>query len=225
MLNQFLVLSFILQCAIHFPQCFSLIRTVIIFVSAPFLCPDFFRNRAIRFHNSIFEILHPFKKWSLVSFLKGIYYPATFQDFTEGRQYRISLHHYFASQPSNFNWGFTGSWSRSLHSRSTRQSRTSQPQPTCSELCSPESLLLLAWKRGWAQHTTMSNQNPWGMLCWATKLVLKWELTNLLQQAKSTWLLPVQQSPHYGTQINNFPIVHLSFPSIISSGWAGIPLY
>lgn len=29
-----LVLSFILQCVIHFPQCFSLIRTGIVFVSA-----------------------------------------------------------------------------------------------------------------------------------------------------------------------------------------------
>lgn len=29
----------------HFSQCFSLVRISIIFVSAPFLCPNFFRNR------------------------------------------------------------------------------------------------------------------------------------------------------------------------------------
>lgn len=83
---------------------------------------------------------------------------------------------------------------------------------------SPE-YFLLAWRRGRAQHTTMNNQNSWEVLCWATNLALKWELTNLLHQAKSMGLLPAQQSPLYGTQINGFPIVHLSLPSIMRSGW------
>lgn len=217
MLNQSLVWScHSLQCVIHFPQCFSLIRNGIIFVSALCFCPNFFNNRTTRLHNSVFEILHPFKKWSLVSFLKGVYYPATFQDFTEGHRYRVSLYHYFAAQLSNFNWGFTERWSCSLHSCSTHQSRTLQS--TCSKLGSPE-YFLLAWRRGRAQHTTMNNQNSWEMLCWATNLALKWELTNLLHQAKSMELLPAQQSPLYGTQINSFPIVHLSLPSIMRSGW------
>lgn len=141
--------------------------------------------------------------------------PATFQDFT-GHWYRVSLYHYFAAQLSNFNWGFTERWSCSLHSCSTHQSRTLQS--TCSKLGSPE-YFLLAWRRGQAQHTTMNNQNSWEVLCWATNLALKWELTNPLYQAKSMELLPAEQSPLYGTQINGFPIVHLSLPSIMRSWW------
>lgn len=32
--------------------------------------------------------------------LKAVFYLATFQDFPEGHQYRLSLHHYFAAQVS-----------------------------------------------------------------------------------------------------------------------------
>lgn len=32
------------------------------------------------------------------SSLKAVSYPATFQDFPEGHQYRLSLRHYFAAQ-------------------------------------------------------------------------------------------------------------------------------
>ena len=140
----------------------------------------------------------------------------------------ISRHHrctpihnvYFAAQLSDFDSGFEGSWSCSLHSCSTYQSRTSQS--TCSELGSPEYLLLLAWRRGWAQHTTTTNQNPWLLSTALPKLAFKWEITNLLHQAISMWLLPAWQSPHYSTQINSFATVHLS---IMRGGWAGIPLY
>lgn len=97
MLNQSLVWPYHSFYRVSFiSQCFSLTRTSSTFVSGLFFCPDFFRNRKTKVHNSAFEILH--QEMVTGSSLKAVSYPATFQDFPEGHQYRLSLHHYFAAQ-------------------------------------------------------------------------------------------------------------------------------
>lgn len=67
------MLAFILQYGIHFPRCVFLNNKLYCICFCHFISAQTFRNRNIKLQNSVFEIFRPFKKWSLLSFLKGIY--------------------------------------------------------------------------------------------------------------------------------------------------------
>lgn len=81
--------------------------------------------------------------------LKAVFYSATFQDFPEVHQYRLSLHHCFAAQVSReLKLQFEFLQHTPEQNLTTRLLRARQPQI-------PPSLCL---EERWVQ-------NPWGELC------------------------------------------------------------
>lgn len=178
------------------------------FLHFPSACPKFFRTRTTGLPNSLSEILHPFKKWSSVSFSKGVYYTAPFQDVVGVRciPCGMALQHSCPTLTEGFQVTEAAASSHAAHTRAEPHNPSAQSWAALNYSSSSPG------KDGHStQQETRRIPPPRGALCWAIMLALKWEL-NLLHQANSVWLLPAQQSPNTVPGQTALPLPTSPFP-------------